>query len=174
MYNGSNVISVSIPENQKAAIAKRYNFRHAHDYPIPGGPTVDMSPIMTPDEKERYKELGDRASEDHDCRWPFHFVAGMGPHPNAHEPWAFPRDDDAPPPPPRDDDDDDDVPLRDQFNPDAPPVASPVASPVAPPVASPVASPQQEQQEQETVDDLIAGCRYTSVRAAAGGGGTAE
>ena len=92
MYNGSDFISQPIPEIQKEAIAKRCNFRHVHNYQLPSGEWVDLCPIMTPYERECYMKLGYRVGEYQ--RWPLHFVPGMPPHPNAHEPWAYPRDDD--------------------------------------------------------------------------------
>jgi len=104
MYNGSDSIVVSIPENQKAAIRKRCNFRYLHKYRLPSGELVDLNPIMTPDHKQRFKNAGFRVDEETVCRWPLFKVDIGVPHPNAHEPWAYPRDDDG-----DDGDDDDDM-----------------------------------------------------------------
>ena len=77
------------------------NLKFLHFFQIPGGPMVDLCPLMTPDEVAAFVALGFRADDEGQC-WPLYTIPGMPTHPNAHEPWAFPRDDDG------DDGDDDD------------------------------------------------------------------
>ena len=93
------------------AIEKRCLMIYLHFFQITGGPMVDLSPLMSPDAVAVFVSLGFRAIEGQ-C-WPLYTIPGMPTHPNAHEPWAFPRDDDgddgdeaAVVPPPRGDDDD--------------------------------------------------------------------
>jgi len=146
MYNGSDMISVSIPENQLAAIAKRCNFRHVHEYHLPSGEWVDLCPKMTPFEKERFMELGHRVCEYQ--RWPLHFVAGMPPHPNATQPWAFARDGGVPSPL------DDDMQPRPDPEPEqqqqaAAGAGAAAATAAATAAAAAAAAAQQQQQQQQ-------------------------
>jgi hypothetical protein len=131
MYSRDSLCSGLIPEEHMVAIDRRCNFKNVYAYKLRDGRTVDLCPLMSADEVQRFGASGYRV--DRDQRWSLYKIDIGAPHPNAHEPWAFPKPEPEP-------DGDDDM----QRNPEPEPEPEPEPHPEPEPESEPEPEPQPQ------------------------------